>query len=794
MNRNLIFTCLFLQLIWPCSWLLGQTGPVDCLTAFTRHFGNQNSNEEAFCMIPFQAGNFLMGGREGDHSILLLVDPAGNILLQRAFDFTAGDDFIANMIVDSDGYIVGSARDQLNSETVNVLFKYDLQNNSFLWTRRFAPIGFSRLDGVYENPSNGNYCFHGGIFSVIDDYLMEIDRNTGANTWISRWDFGGNADVLIDNFVDNTGVYFAGEGRLGAGLDVLRPTLMKFDHAGNLLWSRIHLRSPGEAARLYNMALFIENDTIVNIARGNLTGDDLTYSKMFFYKTNIDGQLLWAKSYSIPGGTNVAGIQVNPIPGGYIAQGTYNEGGNNERMFIARLTKNGDVVWAKHVNTAVESPGLAKPLSVVSDSFVVFASQTTQFDNNGNYDILFGKIPLNPTSDSTTCDLIENIDLVIEPFNSPPITYDGSYLPNQVFEGYVVDFANVGTLPLSLAVSEIPGCNCQIVVQDSCDLHLSFLTDLACPFAFDGAVTVNPSGGIAPYIYTWENDTVFTNQLTGLDVGTYLVTVTDAAGCVVVDSVQLGTATRPEVSSEVQDASCFGVNDGVLTIVADDPSLQFLVRDHPLSSQTVFDSLWPGGDQFFVVDIFGCEWVNFYFVDAPDKIQLSLPNSIEVPTCDSVQIPFTPPNPAWALEWSPANLVSCTDCADPFVLPLSDTTLLLTVTDSLGCKATDSLRVRVNFRPRADLPNAFSPNGDSKNDVFYVIGKCAGEVRVLRVFDRWGELVFEKSNTPPNDPLYGWDGKFKGEDANSDVYVYFAIVKMPDGSEVELKGDLTLLR
>ncbi|MBK9013049.1 MAG: SprB repeat-containing protein [Saprospiraceae bacterium] len=442
--------------------------------------------------------------------------------------------------------------------------------------------------------------------------------------------------------MDNTGVYFAGEGRLGAGLDELRPTLMKFDHAGNLLWSRIHLRSPSSSARLYNMALFIENDTIVNIARGSLTGDDLTYSKMFFYKTNIDGQLLWAKSYSIPGGTNVAGIQVNPIPEGYIAQGTYNEGGNNERMFIARLTKNGDVVWAKHVNTAVESPGLAKPLSVVNDSFVVFASQTTQFDNSGNYDILFGKIPLNTVSDSTTCDLIENIDLVAETLGSPN-TYDGSYLPNQVFEGYVVDFANVGALPVSLTVSEIPGCNCQIVVQDSCDLQLSFLTDLVCPFAFDGAVTVNPSGGVAPYIYTWENDTVFTNQLTGLDVGTYLVTVTDATGCVVVDSIELGAAIRPEVSSEVQDASCFGVNDGVLTIVADDPSLQFTYQDSPVSSQTVYDSLWPGGDQYFVVDTFGCRWVQFFLIDSPDKIQLSLPNSIEVPTCDSVQVPFTPP-------------------------------------------------------------------------------------------------------------------------------------------------------
>ena len=114
--------------------------------------------------------------------------------------------------------------------------------------------------------------------------------------------------------------------------------------------------------------------------------------------------------------------------------------------------------------------------------------------------------------------------------------------------------------------------------------------------------------------------------------------------------------------------------------------------------------------------------------------------------------------------------------------------------DSNGCKARDSILVLVNFEGQAFVPNAFSPNDDGINDVFYVLGKCVSEVKLLRVFDRWGEMVFEKSNTLPNDPLYGWDGKFREKTASSDVYVYFAVVMLPDGRKIELKGDLTLLR
>lgn len=329
---------------------------------------------------------------------------------------------------------------------------------------------------------------------------------------------------------------------------------------------------------------------------------------------------------------------------------------------------------------------------------------------------------------------------------------------------------------------------------DSCDLQLTFQTNTVCPFQRNGEITVLPSNGLPPFIYQWENDSVFSYQLTGLDVGTYAVTVADAAGCTAVDSVTLTAATRPDVSTEVHNASCFGVNDGALFIHAQEPSLRYIVHGAAPSYATVYDSLWPGGDQFFTVDTFGCQWVSFYFIASPDKLQIDLPAYLNIEACDSLKIePATVEN-SWTYAWSPAGLTSCATCPDPLVLPMTDTVLFLTVIDTNGCKATDSIRISTNITSQALLPNAFSPNGDGKNDFFFVLGKCSGEVLMLRIFDRWGSIVFEKRNTPLNDPLYGWDGKYKGHDAASDVYIFEARIILMESKEIELRGDVTLLR
>ncbi len=93
------------------------------------------------------------------------------------------------------------------------------------------------------------------------------------------------------------------------------------------------------------------------------------------------------------------------------------------------------------------------------------------------------------------------------------------------------------------------------------------------------------------------------------------------------------------------------------------------------------------------------------------------------------------------------------------------------------------------------FPNAFSPNDDGFNDAFYPQDDGDVErIRVLRVFDRWGELVFESADVPPNDPASGWRGSWRGRPAPAGTYVWMAEVLFRDGHEAVLSGTVTLLR
>jgi gliding motility-associated-like protein len=117
------------------------------------------------------------------------------------------------------------------------------------------------------------------------------------------------------------------------------------------------------------------------------------------------------------------------------------------------------------------------------------------------------------------------------------------------------------------------------------------------------------------------------------------------------------------------------------------------------------------------------------------------------------------------------------------------------VTDETGCIATDSVRIAVIKNRPVYIPNAFSPNNDGPNDLFTVYaGPAVESVQSLRVFDRWGNLVFERGEFAPNDESMGWDGRFDGRLMNGGVFVYFAEVRFIDGLVVNFKGDVTLVR
>lgn len=112
-----------------------------------------------------------------------------------------------------------------------------------------------------------------------------------------------------------------------------------------------------------------------------------------------------------------------------------------------------------------------------------------------------------------------------------------------------------------------------------------------------------------------------------------------------------------------------------------------------------------------------------------------------------------------------------------------------------GCKATDKVMVYVLCDgANIFIPNTFSPNGSGANDIFYPRGSGIFTIKLLRIFNRWGEVVFEKVNFSPNDPTAGWDGTVKGKKVNSDVFVYTAEVMCENNTSMILNGNVALLR
>lgn len=141
-------------------------------------------------------------------------------------------------------------------------------------------------------------------------------------------------------------------------------------------------------------------------------------------------------------------------------------------------------------------------------------------------------------------------------------------------------------------------------------------------------------------------------------------------------------------------------------------------------------------------------------------------------------------------SWTPPDGLSCTDCPNPIATPLQTTTYYLEVSDRFGCfSVRDTVEIKVEEKYSLDVPSAFSPNNDGINDIIYAKGWGLKELIAFKIYNRFGELVFEST-----DFNVGWNGIYKGKEQNIETYVY-TVEALTFGDKVLTKtGNISLLR
>jgi gliding motility-associated-like protein len=358
-----------------------------------------------------------------------------------------------------------------------------------------------------------------------------------------------------------------------------------------------------------------------------------------------------------------------------------------------------------------------------------------------------------------------------------------------------------GTTTYMVAVTDSSGCTLYDTIKVSRD-NIAIVPGPDATVCQSVAATLSAAatGGIYPFIYSWTPGTGLscvycsTPDASPSATTVYIATITDSIGCHVKDTMNVFVdfvTINPINSIGVCPGGSQVINP---TVSANAAPLQYTWSPADgLSCTTctnpVATPLSTTDYILTVTDTNGCSQqakVNV-FVD-----NISVDHIPDTTICHGFPVTFYPnakTNGSGLLyAWSPPYGLSCDDCANPVASPNKTTSYTLVVTDGNGCLATDSVTVKV---APCDifLPNAFTPNGDGKNDIFKVVGHL-GYFRdySMSLFNRWGERVYYTE-----DINAGWDGIYNGARADLGTYFYMVIYSLY-GERHMMKGDFELVR
>jgi len=434
-------------------------------------------------------------------------------------------------------------------------------------------------------------------------------------------------------------------------------------------------------------------------------------------------------------------------------------------------------------NGCKDSVKIAAPIKVVK-SFVVSVKGTTSYCAPASL-ALQGDISLPDTSDvKWSWDFGNGV-------NASGQTPEGIVLPN------------AGQYPVKVTVSGGSGCagsGSAIVTVHSAPNVKAGADTTICR---NSNINLQATGATE---YTWRpvagisctscSNPVVTSDTTAL----YSVTGKNEYGCTATDSVTVKVIQPVHVSLSKGDTLCNGESKQLVASGAH--SYQWspaLFLSDAATAQPTFNAVKDTTMAYLVV---GTDEKSCFKDTASIKVKVyPIPqmqvkqSAITASAGGEIKLETISSPDVTKWKWSPAIWLSNPSAASPVAQPRESITYTVVAANDGACITRAQIAVTVVCNgSNIFVPNTFSPNGDGVNEKFYPQGTGLYNIKSFRVFNRWGQLVFEKLNIAANNPADGWDGTFKGQKLMPDVFVYIIEVMCVNNTIVPVKGNITLIR
>ncbi|MBD3639022.1 MAG: gliding motility-associated C-terminal domain-containing protein [Crocinitomicaceae bacterium] len=335
-----------------------------------------------------------------------------------------------------------------------------------------------------------------------------------------------------------------------------------------------------------------------------------------------------------------------------------------------------------------------------------------------------------------------------------------------------------------------------VIVTDS-------IIDATCWNSTDGEIHVTISGGTSPYTTQWVSqtlqDTFNVEDPVGIMPYDYYLTVTDVNGCTAMDTASVDTLISVIATVGMDTVICLNDSASVYGYSNVDPMASLTWYDTTFANvYSVTNVMSPPTDvagtfeYIFIANYMGCNHSDTIFITVTDAFTVEAGPDIEMFSTQTETIGGSPTSmdPTHTYDWSPPDFLSDTTSSNPDVVePQSSGWYYVTVTDSIGCTAIDSMYVEL--RPDIVIPDGISPDGNGLNDTWILdfIELYPGVDIQIWVYNRWGEPIFASDENYQDD----WGGTTSdGKRLPAGTYYYTIEIDHEDFPE-PFTGPITIM-